>query len=157
MMQLSSSAYRQGMVAGTNAAGGYDIYEGALGTFVTVIGNLEVAATGFNEFFAEAAGYKIISGKAHGKSKPEYYPGAKDITVKLICDAKTGKVFGGQAAGEGAGAIINVISLGIKCGIDVFSLARTEMAYCPMVGENYNVLNKAADFTVRRLEKGQKL
>ncbi len=156
MMQLSSAAYRQGTVAGTNAAGGYDIYEGALGTFVTVIGDLEVAATGFNEFFAEAARYKIISGKAHGKSKPEYYPGAKDITVKLICDAKTGKVLGGQAAGEGAGAIINVISLGIRCGIDVFSLARTEMAYCPMVGENYNVLNKAADFTVRKLEKVQK-
>jgi len=70
MMQLSSAAYRQGMVAGTNAAGGYDIYEGALGTFVTVLGNIEVAATGFNEFFAEAAGYKVVSGKAHGKSKP---------------------------------------------------------------------------------------
>ncbi|PWB51913.1 MAG: hypothetical protein C3F06_09640 [Candidatus Methanoperedenaceae archaeon] len=41
MMQLSSPAYRQGMVAGTNAAGGYDIYEGALGTFVTVLGKLE--------------------------------------------------------------------------------------------------------------------
>lgn len=155
MMQLSSSAYRQGMVAGTNAAGGYDIYEGALGTFVTVIGTLEVAATGFNEFFAEAAGYKIISGKAHGKNKPEYYPGAKDIIVKIISDAKTGRVLGGQAAGEGAGALINVISLGIRCGIDVFSLASTEMAYCPMVGENYNVLNKAADFTVRKLEKGR--
>jgi NADPH-dependent 2,4-dienoyl-CoA reductase/sulfur reductase-like enzyme len=155
MTQLSSPAYRQGMVAGANAAGGYDIYEGALGTFVTVIGDLEVAAVGFNEFFAEAAGYKIISGKAHGKNKPEYYPGAKDITVKLICDAKTGKVLGGQAIGEGSGAIINVISLGIRCRIDVFSLARTEMAYCPMVGENYNVLNKAADFTVRKLEKGK--
>ena len=156
MMQLSSPAYRQGIVAGTNAAGGYDIYEGALGTFVTVIGNLEVASTGFNEISAEAAGYKVISGKAHGKSRPEYYPGAKDITVKLISDAKTGKVLGGQAAGEGAGAIINVISLGIRCGIDIFSLSRTEMAYCPMVGENYNVLNKAADFMVRKLEKVQK-
>ena len=156
MMQLSSTAYRQGMVAGTNAAGGYDTYEGALGTFVTVLGNLEIAATGFNEFAAESAGYKIVSGKAHGKSKPEYYPGAKDITVKIIADARTGKVLGGQAVGEGAGAFINVISLGIRCNIDVFSMARTEMAYCPMVGENYNVLNKAADFATRKLEKVQK-
>jgi NADPH-dependent 2,4-dienoyl-CoA reductase/sulfur reductase-like enzyme len=153
MMQLSSTAYRQGMVAGTNSAGGYDIYEGALGTFVTVLEKLEIAATGFNEFFAESAGFKIVSGKAHGKSKPEYYPGAKAITVKIIADARTGKVLGGQAVGEGAGAFINVISLGIRCGIDVFSLARTEMAYCPMVGENYNVLNKAADFAMRKLEK----
>jgi len=100
------------------------------------------------------AGYKIVCGKAHGKSKPEYYPGAKDITVKIIIDARTGKVLGGQAAGDGAGARINVISMAIRCGIDVYSLSRTEMAYCPMVAENYDVLNKAADFAVRKLEKG---
>ncbi len=155
VMQLSSAAYRQGMVAGTNAAGGYDTYEGALLTFASLIGKLEVAATGFNEFFAQSAGFKVISGKARGKNKPEYYPGAKDITVKLIADAKTGKVLGGQVVGEGAGARINVISLAIKCGIDVYLLSQTEMAYCPMLAENYDVLNKAADFAVRKLEKGR--
>ncbi len=155
MMQLSSAAYRQGMVAGTNAAGGYDIYEGALGTFVSLIGEVEVAATGFNEFFAESAGFKIITGKAHGKSKPEYYPGSKDISVKIIADAKTGKVLGAQAVGEGAGARINVIALAIKAGMDVYALSQAEMAYCPMLAENYDVLNKAADFAVRKLEKGR--
>ncbi len=69
-------------MAGANAAGGYDTYEGALTTFSSLIGKLEVAATGFNEFFAKSAGFEIISGKAHGKNKPEYYPGAKDIVVK---------------------------------------------------------------------------
>ncbi|MCZ7380431.1 MAG: FAD-dependent oxidoreductase [Candidatus Methanoperedens sp.] len=156
VMQLSSAAYRQGMVAGTNAAGGYDIYEGALGTYVALIGSLEVGATGFNEFFAESAGFKVISGKAHGKTKPEYYPGSRDITVKIIADAKTGRVLGGQVVGEeGAGARINVLSLAIKAGMDVYSLSKTEMAYCPMVAENYDVLNKAADFAVRKLEKGK--
>lgn len=153
MMQLSSSAYKQGLVAGTNAAGGYDTYDGALGTFVTVIGDLEVAATGFNEFFAESAGYKTISGKANGKTKPEYYPGSKDITLKIITDSKTGKVLGSQAIGEGAGARINVIALAIRCGIDIYSLSRTEMAYCPKVSENFDVLNKAADITIRKFEK----
>lgn len=155
VMQLSSAAFRQGMVAGTNAAGGYDIYEGALSTFVSLIGELEVAATGFNEFFARSAGFETISGKAQGKNKPSYYPGSKDITVKIIADARTGKVLGGQAIGEGAGARINVISLAIKNGIDVNALSRTETAYCPMVAESYDVLNKAADFAVRKLEKSR--
>ncbi len=155
VMQLSSAAYRQGMVAGANAAGGYDTYEGVLGTFVSLIGELEVAATGFNEFFAKTAGFEIISGKAQGKSKPEYYPGSKDITVKILADAKTGRVLGGQAVGEGAAARVNVLSIAIRCGMDVYSLARTEMAYCPVVAENYDVLNKAADFAVRRMEKGK--
>lgn len=155
MMQLSSAAFRQGMVAGANAAGGYDTYEGALSTFASLIGELEVAATGFNEFFAESSGYRIISGRAQGKNRPEYYPGAKDILVKIIADARTGKVLGGQAVGEGAGARINVIALAIRCGMDVYSLSQAEMAYCPMLAENYDVLNKAADFAVRKLEKGR--
>ena len=154
IMRLSTSAYRQGMVAGTNAAGGYDTYDGGLNTFVSIIGNLEVAATGFNTFFAELAGYKTISGKAHGKTKPEYYPGARDIIVKILADKRTGRVIGGQAVGDGAAARINVLSLAVKACLDVYSLARTEIAYCPMVAENYDVLNKACDFVVRKLEKG---
>jgi len=153
IMQLSTAAYRQGMVAGTNAAGGYDTYEGALGTFVSLVGDLEVAATGFNEFSAKEAGFETISGKAQGKSKPEYYPGSKDITVKILADAKTGRILGAQAVGEGAGARMNVLSLAIRTGVDIYSLARTEMAYCPMLAENYDVLNKACDFAVRRMNR----
>lgn len=155
MMQLSSAAYRQGIVAGTNAAGGYDTYEGALSTYVSLIGENEVAATGFTESFAESAGYNVVSGKAHGKSKPEYYPDSKDITVKIIADAKTGKVLGGQAVGEGAGGRMNVIAIAIKVGMDIYELSKIEMAYCPMVAENYDVLNKAADFAVRKIGKGR--
>ena len=152
-MQLSSAAFRQGIVAGTNAADGYDIYEGALSTFTSLIGDVEVAATGFNQFFAEVAGFQTISGKAKGKNKPEYYPCSKDITVKIIADAKNGKVLGGQAIGEGAGARINVISLAIKSGLNIFDLSKAEMVYCPMLAENYDVLNKAADFAIRKFEK----
>ena len=153
LMQLSSAATRQGMVAGTNAAGGYDIYEGALSTFVSLVGDIEVAATGFNEYSAGSAGFKFVSGKAHGKNKTEYYPGARDVTVKIIADAKTGKVLGGQAVGEGAGGRINVISLAIKGGLSIHTLSHTEMAYCPMLSENYDVLNRAADIVIRKLEK----
>jgi NADH oxidase (H2O2-forming) len=97
----------------------------------------------------------VVSGKAKGKNRPEYYPGAKDITLKITADAKTGRVLGGQAVGEGAGARINVISLAIRCGMDVHELSQTEMAYCPMLSENYDVLNRAADFAVRKLLRGK--
>ncbi|HEX7575428.1 MAG TPA: hypothetical protein VF360_03550 [Candidatus Methanoperedens sp.] len=30
--------------------------------------------------------------------------------------------------------------------MDVYSRNRTEMAFCPRVAENYDVLNKASDF-----------
>ncbi|KCZ72660.1 NAD(P)H-nitrite reductase [Candidatus Methanoperedens nitroreducens] len=154
-MQLASAAFRQGTVAGTNAAGGYDMYEGALSTYVSLIGKLEVASAGLSEYFAESAGFETISGKAQGKNKPAYYPGAKDIIIKVIADARTGRVLGGQAIGEGAAARINMISLAVRNGMDVYSLSQTETAYCPMLAESYDVLNKAADFAVRKLRKGR--
>jgi len=46
-MQLATSAYRQGMTAGINAAGGDTPYPGALNTFLTKVGDLEIAATGY--------------------------------------------------------------------------------------------------------------
>ena len=50
-------------------------------------------------------------------------------------------------------AHINVISLAIKSGLNIFDLSKAEMVYCPMLAENYDVLNKAADFTIRKFEK----
>ncbi|MDF1530983.1 MAG: FAD-dependent oxidoreductase [ANME-2 cluster archaeon] len=151
--QLANSAYRQGAVAGTNAAGGYATYEGSLTTFVSVVGDLEVAATGFNSFFAAMYGFNVVSGKAKGKTRPDWYPGAEDISVKVLADSSTGKLLGAQAVGKGAAARINVVAVALKGNLTVHELAEVELAYCPAVSETYDVLTKACDFAVRKLNK----
>lgn len=154
MSQLATTAYRQGITAGTNAAGGYDSFGGSLTTFVSVVGGVEVAATGFNLFFAKAAGYDVVIGKASGFTKPDWYPGGKEITVKILADARTGKIIGGQAIGEeGAAARINIISVAIKAGMNVYDLYDVELAYCPAVSETYDPLSKACEFAIRKLKK----
>ena len=154
MSQLATTAYRQGITAGTNAAGGYDSFNGSLTTFVSVVGDIEVAATGFNQFFAKIAGYDVVVGKASGLTKPDWYPGAKDITVKILVDARTGRVIGGQAIGEeGAASRVNLISVAIKAGMDIHDLYGVELAYCPAVSETYDVLSKACEFAIRKLKK----
>ncbi len=154
MSQLATTAYRQGITAGTNAAGGYDSFGGSLTTFVSVVGGMEVAATGFNQFFAKAAGYDVVIGKASGFTKPDWYPGGKEVTVKILADARTGKIIGGQAIGEeGAAARINIISVAIKAGMNVHDLYDVEFAYCPAVSETYGPLSKACEFAIRKLKK----
>ena len=105
MSQLSTTAYRQGIVAGTNAAGGYDTFDGSLTTFVSVIGEMEVAATGFNQFSAKSAGYEVVVGKASDLTRPEWYPGVSEITVKILADVRTGRILGrsgGRKRGRGS-------------------------------------------------------
>jgi len=154
MSQLSTTAYRQGIVAGTNAAGGYDTFDGSLTTFVSVIGEMEVAATGFNQFSAKSAGYEVVVGKASDLARPEWYPGASEITVKILADVRTGRILGGQAVGkEGAAARVNLISLAIKGGMNLHDLYGAELAYCPAVSVAYDPLSKACEFAIRKMKR----
>ena len=98
-MQLATSAYQHGIIAGANAAGGNIEYSGALGTFVSKIGKLEIAATGFNTTTAQALGYEVLGTKVTAPNKPEYMPDHKPITVKVFADKSNGRILGGQAIG----------------------------------------------------------
>lgn len=151
--QLANSAYFQGKVAGTNAAGGYATYEGSYTTFVSVVGGLEVAATGLNSYFAGLYGFDVIGGKAKGKTRPEWYPGSEDITVKVLADSASGKLLGAQAVGPGAASRINVVAAALKGGLTVHELAEVELAYCPAISETYDVLTKACDYILRKSDR----
>ena len=157
VMQLATSAYQQGIIAGINAVGGNAEYHGALNTFVSKVGKLEVSATGFNSKIAEEYGYDVVGTKVKAPNKPEYMPGHKDITVKILADKKTGQILGGQAIGEeGAAWRVNIISLAIRAGMDVSALNQAELAYSPPVSEVYDVISMVTEFANRRLGFGQK-
>jgi len=148
---LANNAYKEGAIAGTNAAGGNKKYPGILGTFVSLIDDIEIAATGFNSFFAKEFGYDIITTKVTGKSRPEWFGQAKELTVKLIVD-KDGKILGGQAIGDGAKERINIIATAIKAGFTLEELSNVELAYCPAVSDYYDVLIMAAELGSRKIK-----
>jgi NADH oxidase (H2O2-forming) len=153
VMQLATSAYQQGIIAGINAVGGNAKYSGALNTFVSKVGKLEVAATGYNTPTAQELGYEVLGIKVKAPNKPEYMPGHKEISVKIIADKSNGKIIGGQAVGEdGAAWRVNIISLAIRTGMDIAALHEAELAYSPPVSEVYDVLSMAAEFANRRLK-----
>lgn len=154
---LATTAFRQAVVAGVNAAGGDMVYDGGLGTFVSFIGELEVACTGLNSEIAENHGYKVITGRANMQVKPRWMPGAKDISVKLVVDAETGRILGGQAIGEeGAAWRVNVVALAIKRGMGIEEFSTIELAYCPAVSDLYDPLLVAADSALRRFTRSKK-
>ena len=154
---LATTAYKQATVAGVNAAGGDAEFSGSLGTFVTYFGGLEVSCTGYNTTTAEAHGFNVVSGRANMKTKPHWMPDAKDISIKIIVDAETGNVVGGQAIGsEGTDWRINIIALAIKKRMTIHELSTIELAYCPAVSDLNDPLIIAIDAATRRLESVQK-
>ncbi|MBW2988751.1 FAD-dependent oxidoreductase [Candidatus Woesearchaeota archaeon] len=149
--QMANNAYKQGVIAGANAAGAKKSYPGILNTFTSLIGDIEIAAVGFNSYFAGRYGIKPIAGKAKGKVLPEWFAhSSEELAVKLIADEK-GKVIGAQAIGPGAKERINIVSASIKAGFNLRDIADLELAYCPALSDYYDVLVRAAELGLRKI------
>jgi len=152
--KLATGAYRQGLVAGANAAGDGQAWQGTTGTFVTRLGDLEIAGTGFTQEEAARRGFDPVAGKIKTGILPHYFPGNTEIAIKILCDRSSGKILGAQALGfRGAAERINLVGMAIEFGLSPEELGRVETAYCPAVSEVVDPLHKALEFLLRRMRK----
>ncbi len=133
MSQLGSTAVKQGTVAGKNAAGGHAVFGPVASPWVSVIDDIHIAGTGLSESLASWYGIKTVSGKSTGFTRARYYPGGKELTVKVLADADTHKLIGAQIiAGEDATGRIDWITSAIINGITAETfISIAENAYCP--------------------------
>ena len=153
IMQLATSAYRQGMVAGINAAGGNSPYPGALNTFATVIGGLEIASTGYTLETAKSLGYEARAFFTKREIKPHYMPDAEEISLGVIVESGSGKILGAQAVGkQGAAWRINLFALAIHGGMTLYDIMDAELAYNPPVSQMYDPVSQVAEIALKRLK-----
>jgi len=152
LSQLGTTAVRQGKVAGINAAGGYAIFPGVLGSAVSKMFDFEVGATGLTEFFANRAGIATVTGSITSKTRAEYYPGAQPIRVKILVEKETQRIIGGQiVGGEEVTQRINALSFAIQKQMTVRELTKTDTCYAPPVSETWEPMVLAAETVLMKL------
>jgi NADH oxidase (H2O2-forming) len=152
--QLGTVAVKQGKVAGTNAAGGYAVFPGVLGSAVTKFFDTEIGVTGLNEFFAKKAGLDTVSGTISGKTRAQYYPGAQSIKVKVVVEKALERVIGAQIiGGEEVTQRINAISIGIQKQMTVQELAKSDTCYAPPLCETWELMALAAEAAIIKLTR----
>ncbi len=128
---LAGPANRQGRIAADNIAGLNRAYKGTQGTSILKIFSMAAGSTGNNERTLQRMGKTYKVAYIHPMSHASYYPGATQLTIKLIYDLE-GKVLGAQALGyEGVDKFIDVIATAIKFGATVEDLQELELAYAP--------------------------
>lgn len=144
LIPLAGPANRQGRIAADNMLWGkQQAYRGTLGTAILKAFDLAAASTGLNEKQLIAAGIDYRSSITHGGSHASYYPGAKQISLKLLY-APDGKILGAQAVGaDGADKRIDVIATAIHAGMTVEDLTELELAYAPPFGSAKDPVNIA--------------
>jgi NADH oxidase (H2O2-forming) len=150
--QLGTVAVRHGKVAGINAAGGYALFPGVLGSAVTKFFETHIGVTGLTEFFAKRAGIETVSGTLTSKTRADYYPGATPIKVKLVVEKESQRIIGGQIiGGEEVNQRINALSFAIQKQMTIQELAKADTAYAPPLNETWEPMVLAAEVTLRRL------
>jgi NADH oxidase (H2O2-forming) len=150
---LAVPAMNQGRVAGINAAGGRAVYGGTLNTSISVLGDHAVGSTGLTAEQARHEGYDLIMQKIRGLNRPQWYPGTREVIVKLIADKK-GKLLGGQAFGEKRAVKnrLDIVSAYLSAKGTLADMMRGELAYCPDIANIPDPLTTAIDFMLRRVK-----
>jgi len=150
--QLATTAVRQSMVAGINAAGGDARYPGSTGVTTVKLFGLEVATLGPTTAMAEKIGITPVSVRITGSTRLSYYPGGKDLTVKLLANRENGKLIGAQLVGEeGATLRGNFASMAAHLGLTVQDFSEIETCYSPPLAPVWDPVTIAAQALLRKL------
>jgi NADPH-dependent 2,4-dienoyl-CoA reductase/sulfur reductase-like enzyme len=128
---LGTTANKTGRIAGENVSGGDLPFRGVMGTGIFRIFDMTVAFTGLSEREAIHEGYTVVTSIDRKLSKPSYMDG-KDMIIKGIADAKTGRLLGVQIIGEdGVDKRIDVFATAITFGAKAEDLFHLDLAYSP--------------------------
>ena len=153
---LGTIAVKMAVVAGINAAGGTDhLPKGFLQTRATEPFGCQVAAVGPTSRQLEMAGMKPLVGKVRSFTLPDYYPGRKEIYVKVLANPVTGKILGAQIVGEERVHMrINAFAVAIQAGMTVDDLSKLETAYCPPAAPTVDPITIACEAAKLKIARG---
>lgn len=157
LVPLAQTANRHGRLVADVITGRRTASLPVLGTAVVGVLGLTVAAVGWNEKRARAAGRDVRVIHTHPSSHAGYYPGAEPMSLKLLVDAATDEIVGAQGVGgEGVDKRIDVIATAMRGGLRASDLADLELAYAPQFGsakDPVNMLGFIADNLVSGAER----
>ena len=154
LIPLAWPANRQGRIVADNIVLGNQYkYTGSLGSSILKFFELSVASTGLNEKTLKRFGIPYKTAIVTRGHHAGYYPGAKNMVLKIIFD-ENGKIFGAQAVGEaGVDKRIDVIATAIKGNLTVYDLPEIEITYAPPFNSAKDPVN-IAGYTAENILKG---
>ncbi len=153
-MPLGSNANKEGRCAAINACGGHDEFEGVLSSAVTRCLKFTISMTGLTEKAAHKLNIETVSATVTKYDKVGYMPDARNITIKLVADKKSGKLLGGQAIGAGdSDKRINTLATALLAGLTVKEFQRNDLTYAPPFSPTIDPLINAAQVLSAKLEK----
>ena len=141
---LATVANKMGRIIGENLAGAHHTFNGSLGSACLKVMDLEAGRTGLSEQEAINLGINYKTVFITDMNQTSYYPGQTKINVKLIYNADTKVILGGQVVGrKDAVQRVNVLATAIFARLTTDQLAMLDLCYAPPFARTWDVLNIA--------------
>jgi NADPH-dependent 2,4-dienoyl-CoA reductase/sulfur reductase-like enzyme/rhodanese-related sulfurtransferase len=144
LIPLAGPANKQGRIAADNICGRSVTYQGTQGTAILKVFELTAAMTGATEKSLRKAGIEYEKLYIHPGDHAGYYPGTKQMHIKLLFTKPQGRILGAQIVSyAGVDKRIDVFATAIHAGMTVFDLQQLELAYAPPYGNAKDPVNMA--------------
>jgi NADH oxidase (H2O2-forming) len=154
LYQLGTNAVRQGTSAGINAAGGYAANPRVICSAVSKIFDFELGAVGLSEYQATRVGFQTVSASITGRTRASYFPGGKEVKVKIIAEPILGRVMGAQLiGGEAVAQRVNMLSVAIQKEMTALELSTADTSYAPPVAETVEPVATAAEIVAKKIRR----
>ena len=143
---LATGANKLGRIVGENLAGQNNSFQGSMASSCIKVMDMEAARTGLSEKEVLNLGFNYKTKFITDMNQTSYYPGRERIYVKLIYDAHTKVILGGQVAGyKDAVQRCNVLAACIYAKMTTEQLGMLDLCYAPPFSRTWDVLNVAGN------------
>lgn len=122
----------EGRVAAQNAVSGNCVtFPGTIQTGVCKVFDFHAGSTGLSETKARAAGFDVVTVVTAAPDKP-HFMGGKMLILKMVAEAKTGRLLGLQAVGPGdVSKRIAEAAVAIMGKLSIHDLVNADLPYAP--------------------------
>lgn len=152
---LAGPANRMGRMVADIICGKDKHYKGSLGSSIVRVFKVQAASTGKNEKQLKQMGVDYRSIHLYPANHATYYPGASQISLKVLYAPEDGKLYGAQAVGqEGCDKTVDVIATAIAGDMSVYDLADVELCYAPPFNTAKSAVNYAG-YIAENLRDGE--
>ena len=157
-LPLGTTAHKQGRTAAENALGHTREFAGSLGTQVVKLFDIVAARTGLREDEALKAGFAPFTVETTVWDHKAYYPGARELRLRVTGDQQTGKLLGAQLLGHKQSEVskrVDVFATALFHRMDVEELNELDLSYTPPLSSPWDPIQMAAQAWTRALSAAQ--
>lgn len=152
---LAGPANKQGRIAADHISGLESTYKKTSGSSILKVFDLTVASTGINEKKAKQLGLNYDKSFTYSANHASYYPGAVNMSIKVIFEKQTGKILGAQIVGyDGSDKRCDVFATAIRAQMTAQDLCDLELCYAPPYSSAKDPVNMAG-YVIQNIVTGK--